>query len=207
MAGLSQSNNSRRNDGAGRDPAPGGAEPAGPPTARSRPGGPVTARAVAGLLLMHLGFGGMLLSVLWDVFYKGRTLDLDAIGPFKLMGIAAGLALVAVGLAVAFYPSKKTGAARGAPEGRPAVRGGPVPAERERPVPAGRERQPAPGAPNPKGGQPGAVLQRRQQPEEYIPEALPVVDGIPVAPGSYVLEAVPLDPAPRPVAYRPSNRR
>jgi len=171
-------------------PPPASGSTTAAPKAQYPPGRTGSGRRLTALLLIHLGFGGMLLSSLWDVLYKGRTFDPNTFGPFKALGILAGAVMMLIGLMVLFLLGTENRAGRDA-TGRP---------------PALRERQPTPDAPRPDGVRPGAALQQ-PPPEDNVLEALPVVEGIPVAPGSEVLEAIPVETERRAPPYRPSNKR
>ena len=92
----------------------------------------VSLRSASGLLLIHLGAGGALLSIFWDVVYRGRALDLGAVGPFKLAGTGAGLVIMILGLWLRFVEPKRSleapGGApdEGVPEAIPVVEATPV---------------------------------------------------------------------------------
>lgn len=137
-------------------------------------------RRAAGLLLIHAGAGGAALSLLWDVIYRHRALDLGAVGPFKMAGVAAGLVIFLAGIWLRFGPARAA-TARGAltPPGRPVGRRR-APAELREGAPAPPE--PAEGeAPAPAGP---PVLEPVPPPEALeVPEAIPIADAQPVEEG------------------------
>jgi len=75
---------------------------------------------IAGIILVLIGAGGALLSLFWDVIYRGRALSLSTVGPFKLAGLAAGIALAAAGLILGIVLGRRA-ASRVGPEGMPSM--------------------------------------------------------------------------------------
>ena len=55
---------------------------------------------IAGVISVLIGLGGVFLSLLWDVIYKGGSFSMSAIGPYKLIGVAAGVAVLMVGIII-----------------------------------------------------------------------------------------------------------
>jgi hypothetical protein len=73
---------------------------------------------IAGVILILIGIGGAFLSLLWDVIYRSRAFSLGAVGPYKLIGLAAGLALIVAGVIAGLVLGRKA-AARAGPGGTP----------------------------------------------------------------------------------------
>ena len=81
---------------------------------RAGPGGissPASTYKLIGLLLVIGGLGGTFLSLLWDVIRRGKPFSAEAIGPMKMMGIAAGMILVVIGIVLVFVLARKRPAA------------------------------------------------------------------------------------------------
>ncbi|MBM4248403.1 MAG: hypothetical protein FJ149_03030 [Euryarchaeota archaeon] len=56
---------------------------------------------------MAMGAAGAALSLLWDVIYRGRPFSLQSIGPVKIVGMVAGLAIVNVGIWAGFALARR----------------------------------------------------------------------------------------------------
>ncbi|MGQ9583298.1 MAG: hypothetical protein ACUVV6_07285 [Thermoplasmatota archaeon] len=135
-------------------------------------------RRAAGLLLIHAGAGGAALSLLWDVIYRHRALDLGAVGPFKMAGVAAGLVIFLAGVWLRFGPARAATARGAPPPGRPAGkrRAPAAPREAAPPLPEPEGEALAPAGPQ--------VLEPVPPPEALeVPEAIPIVDAQPVEEG------------------------
>jgi hypothetical protein len=57
---------------------------------------------ISGVILTLSGLGGTLLSLFWDVLGKKKPFSADALGPFKMAGMLAGLAVLAAGALLLF---------------------------------------------------------------------------------------------------------
>jgi hypothetical protein len=53
---------------------------------------------MSGVIMILMGAGGAILSLLWDVIYRGTAFKMSAVGPYKLLGLAAGLSLIVAGV-------------------------------------------------------------------------------------------------------------
>lgn len=78
---------------------------------------------VAGVIAILLGAGGAFLSLFWDVIYKGKAFSLSAVGPFKLLGLAAALAIIIAGVIVGLVLGRRISSQAG-PGGMPAPQKG-----------------------------------------------------------------------------------
>jgi len=75
---------------------------------------------MAGMILVLIGIGGSAVSLFWDVLYKGSPFSLRSVGPFKIMGIVAGLVILNIGIVAGFALARRKH---------------PVPGERHGPAP------------------------------------------------------------------------
>jgi hypothetical protein len=136
-------------------------------------GMPSMARAykLLGALLVVGGLGGTFLSLLWDVVRRGRAFSAATIGPFKLMGIAAGIVLAAIGIVMVLVLARKK------PRAGPETPGPAVP------PPSGATVQPVV----------APIQVSFQKPQEEIPFALPVEEAQPFQAENAPMEAIPIE--------------
>ena len=150
---------------------------------------------IAGAILALMGLGGMLLSLLWDAIYKGRSFSTGAIGPIKTMGISAGFLILAIGVAMTFLAAIRKRAAS-APEAAPRQKKKAVPAA-GRPYEQYESDRQVPAAPVYQYTAPPTRIVKKplRQPQEDIPFALPVEQARPLQYGAEPMEAIPVDDA------------
>ena len=68
---------------------------------------------IAGVITVLLGTAGAFLSLFWDVIYRGRAFSMSAFGPYKLIGLAAGLALIVAGVIAGLVLGRRAAARAG----------------------------------------------------------------------------------------------
>ena len=166
-----------------------------------------TAYRLTGILLVIGGLGGTFLSLLWDVIRRGKSFSTAAIGPMKLMGIAAGIVLVVIGIVMVVVLARRKPVAPAQKE-MPvqAAAAGVHPDAMTQPQVAGSGQQAAdswqqavgyPMASAPDYSQQtadaGALQPELQQPQEEIPFALPVEEAYPAQTGTAPMEAIPVE--------------
>ena len=148
---------------------------------------------IAGVMMALMGLGGLLLSLLWDTIYKGRSFSLSAIGPIKLMGISVGGLIFLIGVAAALMGVRR-GRAASATEEAVRLKKKAVPAA-ERPYEQYESDRPAPPAPVYQYAAPPARVVKKppRQAQEDIPFALPIEQARPLQYGAEPMEAIPVD--------------
>jgi hypothetical protein len=167
-----------------------------------------------GYLLILGGLGGTFISLLWDVIRRGRPFNASAIGPMKMMGIAAGIVIMVIGIVMVAVMSRKRAAAP-ARSGATAIQPAASPQQQGASTPppdAGYPSAPAPlyqlqtpetgyqPAPAseyyPQTAETAVTAQQPEQPQEEIPFALPIEDAYPAQAGAEPMEAIPVDVSP-----------